>query len=137
MAKSNAFKLAELIRVFQYNTVSDEIETEKKTKDKNKKSGDTTKTATTEFNLDTFAHASFRAARYIVAMSEGSDFHSTEIMLIHDGSSVTLTSYGTLKSSSALATFDADISGGNLQLKCTPASSSSTTIKFDRIVIDA
>ena len=51
MAKSNAFKLAELIRVFQYNTVSDEIETDKKTRDKNKKSGDTTKTATTEFNM--------------------------------------------------------------------------------------
>ena len=47
MAKSNAFKIAELIRVFQYNTVSDEIETEKSTKDKNKKRGDSTTTATT------------------------------------------------------------------------------------------
>jgi len=137
MAKSNAFKLAELIRVFQYNTSTDEIETEKKTKDKNKQTGDTTKTATTEFNLDTFAHASFRAARYIVAMSEGSKFHSTELMLSHDGTNVTITQYGTLKSSSALATFDADISGGNLQLKCTPASTSSTVIKFERTLIDA
>jgi hypothetical protein len=137
MAKSMSFKLAELIRVFQYDTSTDELSTTKTLKDKNKSKGDSTTTATTQVNLDTFAHASFRAARYIVAMSEGSDFHSTEIMLIHDGSSVTLTSYGTLKSSSALATFDADISGGNLQLKCTPASSSSTTIKFDRIVIDA
>ena len=136
MAKSNAFKIAELIRVFQYNTVSDEIETEKSTKDKNKKRGDSTTTATTEFSLDTFAKADFRAARYVVAMSKGSDFHSTEVMLVHDGSAVTLTQYGTLKST-ALATFDADISGSDLRLRCTPASATSTTIKFERVVVNA
>ena len=69
-------------------------------------------------------------------MSKGSDFHSTEIMLVHDGSAVTLTQYGTLKSS-ALATFDADISGSDLRLRCTPASATSTTIKFERVVVDA
>jgi len=136
MAKTNAFKLAELIRVFQYNTTDDVIETAKRTTDHNKSRGAATKTATSQFNLDTFAHASFRAARYIVAMSEGTNFHSTEVMLVHDGTVVTLTQYGTLKDTS-LATFDADISGDNVQLKCTPASTSSTTIKFERILVDA
>ena len=119
MAKSMSFKLAELIRVFQYDTVSDEISTTKTLGDKNKSKGDSTTTATTQVNLDTFAHASFRAARYVIAMSEGSDFHSTELMLIHDGTNVTLTAYGTLKSGSALATFDADISGADLRLRIT------------------
>jgi len=136
MAKTKAFEIAELIRVFKYNTSTDEIETTKRTKDKNKQRGNATKTATDEFALDTFAHADFRAARYIVAMKEGSDFHSTEIVLVHDGSAVTMTQYGTLKSSS-LATFDADISGSNVQLLCTPASASSTVIKFDRTTVDA
>ena len=136
MAKTKAFEIAELIRVFKYNTATDEIETNKRTKDKNKSRGQQTKTATTQFALDTFAHADFRAARYIVAMKEGTDFHSSEIMLVHDGSSVTMTQYGTLKSKS-LATFDADISGANVQLLCTPASTSSTVIKFDRTVVDA
>lgn len=136
MAKTKAFEIAELIRVFKYNTSTDEIETTKRTKDKNKQRGNATKTATDEFALDTFAHADFRAARYIVAMKEGSKFHSTEIMLVHDGSAVTMTQYGTLKSHS-LATFDADIDGSNVQLLCTPASTSSTVIKFDRTTVDA
>jgi len=136
MAKTNAFKIAELIRGIQFDVDNDEITTNKKVKSKDRTSGDATKTATDEFALDTFAKADFRAARYVVAMSEGSDFHSTEIVVVHDGSAVTLTQYGTLKSKS-LATFDADISGSNLRLLATPASSSSTVIKFDRTTVDA
>lgn len=136
MAKTNAFKIAELIRGIQFDVDNDEITTTKKVKSKDRTSGASTKTATTEFALYTFAKADFRAARYVVAMSSGSDFHSTEIVVVHDGSNVTLTQYGTLKSSS-LASFDADISGSNLRLLATPASSSSTVIKFDRTTVDA
>ena len=136
MAKTKAFKLAELIRGIEFDIDNDEIVTTKKVKSKDRKTGDQTKTSTDEFALDTFAKNDYRAARYIVAMSKGSDFHSTEIVLVHDGSSVTLTQYGTLKTSS-LATFDADISGSNLRLLCTPASVASTVIKFDRTTVDA
>ena len=52
-------------------------------------------------------------------MSRGTDFHSTEIMLVHDGTTVSLTQYGVLQDNT-LATFDADISGDNVRLKCTP-----------------
>ena len=69
-------------------------------------------------------------------MSRGTDFHSTEIMLVHDGTTVSLTQYGVLQDNT-LATFDADISGDNVRLKCTPASATSTTIKFDRTLVDA
>lgn len=136
MAKTKAFEIAELIRHLRYDAATDEIVTDKVTKDKNKKRGNATKTSTDEFALDTFAHADYRAARYIVAMSEGSKYHSTEIVLVHDGSSVTMTQYGTLKSHS-LATFDADISGTDVRLLVTPASSSSTVMKFDRTVVEA
>jgi hypothetical protein len=136
MAKTNSFKIAELIRGIQFDVDNDVITTSKNIDSKNKKVGSTTTTATTEISLDTFAHATYRAARYIVAMSEGSNFHSTEIMLVHDGSTVTLTAYGTLKDTN-LATFDADISGSDLRLRCTPASTNSTVIKFDRTVVEA
>ena len=136
MAISKSFKLAELIRHIEYDSTDDVIKTSKRTQDKNKKRGSETKTSTDVFNLDTFAHADFRAARYIVAMSRGTDFHSTEIMLIHDGSTVSITQYGVLQDAT-LATFDADISGDNVRLKCTPASATSTTIKFDRTLVDA
>lgn len=136
MAKTNAFKIAELIRGIQFDVASDEITTTKKIQSADRVSNDTTTTATTEVALDTFAHATYRAARYIVAMSSGSDFHSTEVVVVHDGSDVTLTQYGTLKSSN-LASFDADISGDNLRLLVTPESSTSTVIKFDRTTVDA
>jgi len=137
MAKSNAFKIAELIRVLQYDTSAGVIESTLPLNDKNTTRSDTTTTATTQVNLDTFAHASYRAARYVVAMSSAGEFHSTEIMLVHDGSDVTLTQYGTLKSGSALATFDADISGSDLRLRITPASTTSTVTKFVRTTVDA
>lgn len=136
MAISKSFKLAELIRHIEYDSTDDVIKTSKATQDANKKKGAETKTATDAFSLDTFAHASFRAARYIVAMSRGTDFHSTEIMLIHDGTTVSITQYGVLQDNT-LATFDADISGANVRLRCTPSSATSTTIKFDRVVVDA
>jgi len=136
MAITKSFKLAELIRHIEYDSTNDIITTNKGFKDKNKKKDATTKTATTEFALDTFAKADFRAARYIVAMSKGTNFHSTEIMMVHDGTSVDITQYGTL-SDATLASFDADISGSNVRLLCTPASSDSTVIKFDRTLVDA
>ena len=136
MAKTNAFKIAELIRGITFDTANDVIVTIKNINSKSKKVGDATKTSTSQFALDTFAHASYRAARYIVAMKEGTNFHSTEIMLVHDGSVVTLTAYGTLKDTT-LATIDADISGSDVRLLVTPASANSTVIKFDRTLVDA
>ena len=136
MAITKSFKLAELIRHLTYDSTTDSITTAKSMSTKERTRGNATKTATTQFNLDTFAHATFRDAKYIIAMSRGSDFHSTEIMLVHDGSAVTLTQYGTLKDAT-IATFDADISGDNVRLRCTPASSSSSVIKFERILVDA
>ena len=136
MAITKSFKLAELIRHLSYDSTTDSITTAKSMSTKERSRGNATKTATTQFNLDTFAHATFRAAKYIIAMSRGSDFHSTEIMLVHDGSAVTLTQYGTLKDAT-IATFDADISGDNVRLRCTTASSSSSVIIFERILVDA
>ena len=54
MPKSRAFEIAELIRHFKYDSDNDVITTDKQTKDKNKKRGSATRTATTQFSLDTF-----------------------------------------------------------------------------------
>ena len=136
MAVTKSFKLAELIRHIEYDSTNDIISTTKSVGTKDKKRDAVTKTATTQFALDTFAKADFRAARYIVAMSKGNNFHSTEIMMAHDGTNVDITEYGTLLDAT-LATFSADISGSNVRLLCTPASSDSTVIKFDRTLVDA
>ena len=135
MAITKAFKLAELIRHIEYDSTDDVIKTIKKHKIKTKREAHQQRLQLLSLILILLLMHDFRFARYIVAMSRGTDFHSTEIMLVHDGSVVTLTAYGTLKDT--LATFDADISGANVRLRCTPASSDSTVIKFDRTLVDA
>ena len=57
----------------------------------------------------------------------------TEILLIHDGTTPSITEYGTIfTGASAEATFDADISTGNVRLLATPASTDSMEFKVVR-----
>lgn len=137
MPRSLAFKLAEISRHIYYDSANDDIVVSKELVSSRRKSGSTTTTATTQVALDTFAHASFTTARYIVSVTQGSDYHSTEIVISHDGSTADILEYGILKSGSDLATFAADISGANARLLITPASSSSTVFKFDRQLVES
>ena len=99
---------------------------------------DTTETstsATTQVAVDTFASATFRSARYTVQVTNSTDstYHMTEILLIHDGTTPSITEYGTIfTGASAEATFDADISTGNVRLLATPASTDSMEFKVVR-----
>lgn len=137
MPRSLAFKLAEISRHIYYDSANDDIVVSKELVSSRRKSGSTTTTATTQVALDTFAHASFTTARYIVSVTQGSDYHSTEIVISHDGSTADILEYGILKSGSDLATFAADISGVNARLLITPASTSSTVFKFDRQLVES
>ena len=56
MAKTNAFKIAELIRGITFDTTNDVIVTTKHINSKSKKVGDATKTSTSQFTLDSFDH---------------------------------------------------------------------------------
>ena len=137
MPRSLAFKLAEISRHIYYDSANDDIVVSKELVSSRRKSGSTTTTATTQVALDTFAHASFTTARYIVSVTQGSDYHSTEIVISHDGSTADILEYGILKSGSDLATFAADISGANARLLITHASTSSTVFKFDRQLVES
>ena len=61
--------------------------------------------------------------------TQGSDYHSTEIQLIHDGTTCYITEYGTLFDNAALGTFDALISSGNIILQITAGSAASMAVK--------
>ena len=90
----------------------------------------TTTVATT--NATTIASHSattYRTIKYLVQCTQGTDYHSTEINLIHDGTTVYITEYGTLFDNAALGTFDASISSGNILLQITAGSASSMTVK--------
>ena len=79
--------------------------------------------------LLTHSASTYRSVKYNVQITQGSSYHSTEINVIHDGTTVYMTEYGTVFTGSSLATFDATITSGNMLLQVTMGSGSSATIK--------
>ena len=96
----------------------------------------TTTTTTSESSIDSFSASDYRSAKYQIQITQGSNYHTTEVSIVHDGSDSYGTEYGTIKTGSSLASFNTDISGGNVRLLATPASSSSTVFKLIRTLIE-
>ena len=93
---------------------------------------------TTSTSADTGASVSAtvnRSATFQVQVTRGTQYHMTTINVIHDGTNAFLSEYGTIRTGEILATFDADISGGNLRLRVTPTSTASTVFKLSKTVI--
>ena len=92
-----------------------------------------TTTTTSESNIDTFDASIFRSAQYQIQITQGSAYHVTTLNVLHDGTNVYLSEFGTIKTTSdSLATFDADINSGNVRVRATPSSSSSTVFKISK-----
>ena len=93
---------------------------------------------TTSSSADTVASVSAtvnRSATFQVQVTRGTEYHVTTINVVHDGTNAFLSEFGTIRTGSILATFDADISGGNLRLRVTPTSTTSTVFKLSKTVI--
>jgi hypothetical protein len=103
-------------------------------------SGTITTTSTSITDLDTFTVSSSRGGKYTITLSDSTSgvYQTTEIHLIHDGSSSSMSQFGTVLQggSSELATFSTDVSSGSVRLRVTPASTNSTKISFKKILID-
>ena len=83
---------------------------------------------------DTFPAQSYRTAKYLVQMTSGSNFHATEVLLIHDGTTVYMTEFGTIFTNASLGTIDGDINSGSVRLLVTPANTS-TQVKIQRLTV--
>ena len=100
-------------------------------------SGVSTTTTTNETTIDNFAAATYRSAKYLLQVTQGSSYQSSEILIVHDGSNSYGTEYAILKTTpNTLATFDTSIDDGNVLLKATPSSSSSTVFKIVRTSVE-
>ena len=103
-------------------------------------SENTNTSATTQVTIDQFTATAFRSCRYTIQVSNTTDteFHTTELLLVHDGATPAITEFGSIFTGAAAeATFDADISGGSVRLRATPASADSMTFKVVRHAITA
>jgi hypothetical protein len=95
-----------------------------------------TTAATTQVAIISFAHASYAAAEVLVTSTSGGERHITKLLITHDGTTAVATEYGVVYTGSELAAFDVAIAGSLLELRATPASSSSTVFKIVATLID-
>lgn len=97
-----------------------------------------TTSAVTETVVDSWGTGDYRSAKYVVQMTNNANntYQTSEVMVLHDGSSTYLTEYGVVKSLNNLGSIDSDINSGSVRLKVTPINSN-TTIKVVRTSITA
>lgn len=89
-------------------------------------------TGSSNVNLDVFDSGTYTTAKYLIQVTDGSDIHSTEILLIQNGTDAFITEYAEITTNGALGVFDAVVSGGNVTLKFTPNGATAMTIQVVR-----
>lgn len=90
---------------------------------------------TTATAVDTWAIASYRAVKYLVQITQGSNYQFSEIVVVHNGTTTTMTEYAVVETNGALGTFTADVSGADARLLVTMASATSATINIQRTLM--
>ena len=85
-------------------------------------------------NLDSWAHASFRGAKYYISAKETNTgfVHNVECLAVHDGTDAYITAFNEHFSHVSLITLSADLSGGNFRLRCS-GNIPDVKVKFYRI----
>lgn len=95
----------------------------------------TTAATTANQVIDMNSSSIYRSVNYQVQVTSGSAYQSCTINIIQDGTTAYASEYGDVATGSILATFDADVSGGNLRLLTTPTNAA-TTFKVIKTLIN-
>lgn len=90
---------------------------------------------TTQTAVDTFATTTYRSAKYVIQITQGSNYQVSEIMVIHNGTATTTAEYAMMNTNGVLGTLATDINAGNVRLLVTMASATSATINITRTAI--
>ena len=93
-------------------------------------SGILTTTSTGISTLVSVESSKFRSVNYQIQAVEGSNYNTTTINVVHDGTNTYMSEFGTINEPVGISTFSTDIAAGNLRLLGYPASTSSTTFKI-------
>jgi len=91
-------------------------------------------------NLDTFAVADFRGAKYFISINNTTtnEVESTEVLVVHDGTTAFITEFNTMitnAEATPLVTFTADISGGNVRLRGANGTAGTCRVTMYRVLL--
>jgi hypothetical protein len=81
--------------------------------------------------IDSFDIELYRTAKYVVQVTNGTDYQSAEVLVVHDGGNATAVTYGTISTNGNLGVCDANIYLGNVKLNFI-ASLSNTIVKVKK-----
>lgn len=84
--------------------------------------------------VDTFTIGSVSTAKYVCQAKHNTDIQASEVLLIHNGTTVYKSEYGVIYSNTALGSFSADILSGVVRLLFSPTNIN-TTVTVKRISI--
>lgn len=82
--------------------------------------------------VDSWDSTKYRTAKYIIQISQGSNYQSSEMLVVHNGSTTFNTEYAILQTDGVLATVSTDMNGGNVRLLITMMTNGAATINIKR-----
>ena len=89
----------------------------------------TTVASTTPTVIGSFAVTAYGSAKVVVQAKRGTIRHTTELLVVHDGTTAYATVYGTVQTGASLYTINVDVSGGDVRILATSTSATSTVYK--------
>lgn len=93
-----------------------------------------TTTTLSSTSIDTFDINIYRSAQYQIQITRETLYHLTTLNVLHDGTDVYISEFGTIKTSESLASFDADINSGTVRILVIPTSNASTVFKISKVL---
>lgn len=90
---------------------------------------------TSTTSIDTFDKTVYRLSKYIIQVTQSTNYQASEVLILHNGSDSFITEYAVVRSGSNLANFSTDINGNNVRLLVNMISATAATIKMNRISI--
>ena len=67
-----------------------------------------------------FSSSVYRSVKYLIQYSYGSEYHTSEILLLHDGTDVYVTEYASIFTSESLGEFNAALDSGYIKIYISP-----------------
>lgn len=89
----------------------------------------TSVSTTSPTTIESFASATYRSARVQVQITQSTNYQTSDVLVIHDGSTASVVEYGSIATNDYLGTFSATVSGGNCLLQINMGSATSATVK--------
>ncbi len=95
----------------------------------------TTVSTTNQTTIDSFPLASFRSGKYLIQISQGTDYQVSEFRVIHNGTTTFVTEYSVLETNIPLGDMSAAIIGPDVVISVVMNSNASATINIQRTLM--